>query len=438
MIIKREPATLALIFLAAIIVLGFVASQSRFDLTIGGYFVAFTAFVYIFRSVAPEDIPFYLAIAIVARLILVFAFPQLSDDIFRFIWDGRLINHGYNPFHYLPQDIIAEGWASPWLDQPLYEQLNSRQYHTVYPPVAQITFALATWIFPTSIFGSALVMKIIVFLFEVGTIMLIPLLLKIFKRPAKNVLIYALNPLVIVEVVGNLHFEGVMVFFLLLSLYWLLSTRYYWSALAMAFSIASKLLPLLFLMFLIKRLGWRLSLMYFTTVGMVLLLLHLPLFDSLFLANFGSSLDLYFQKFEFNASIYYLLRWFGYIFSGYNLIAYIGPILASFTFLGILITAVKEDDYTWVGLPHKMLLAICLYLAFTPTVHPWYTILALALSIFTQFRFPVLWTGLVTMTYINYSYDPYFENLWVVTLEYVLVYSMVIWELKRAKRVNLA
>ncbi len=414
---KKVPAAFAVVFLAGVLVLGFLVSQSSFRLIFGGYFLAFLAFVFILRSVAAEDIPFYLGVAVLARLVLVFAFPQLSDDVFRFIWDGRLINHGYNPFHYLPQDIMAEGWATPWLDQELYEQLNSRQYHTIYPPVAQITFAIATWLFPNSIYGSTLVMKIIIFLFEIGTLLLIPRLLKILKLPPENILIYALNPLVIVEVVGNLHFEGVMIFFLLLSLYWLYITRYYWSAVAMGLSIASKLLPLLLLMFLVKRLGWRLSLIYFTIVGLVLLLLYLPLFDGLFLNNFGSSLDLYFQKFEFNASIYYLLRWLGFVFTGYNLIAYTGPILAFFTFLGILITSVKEKGYTLANLPDKMLFAICLYLAFTPTVHPWYAILPLALGIFTRFRFPVLWTGLITLTYINYSYLPMLKNLWIVTLE---------------------
>lgn len=429
---RKEPVALAVIFIAAVMILGFIANQFHFEFILGGYFVAFLTFYFIWKSALEKDLPFYLGLAILVRFALVFAFPQLSDDIYRFIWDGRLINHGYNPFHYLPQDIMADGWANPWLDKSLFNNLNSQEYHTIYPPVAQAVFAISTWLFPSSVYGSAVVMKVIVFLFEIGTLILIPSLLKTLDFSPKNVLIYALNPLVIIEVVGNLHFEGVMVFFLLLSIYLLLSTRYYWSAIAMAFSIASKLLPLLFLMFFIKRLGWKMATIYFAIIGAVLVVLHLPLIDGVFLANFGSSLDLYFQKFEFNASVYYLLRWFGYIFSGYNLIWYIGPILATFTFLGIVRASIKEKEYTMEKLPLRMLFAICLYLAFTPTVHPWYAILPLALCMFTNFRFPLIWTGLITLTYINYSYNPYFENLWIVALEYLVVYLWLIIELKKS------
>ncbi|MEO0876545.1 MAG: hypothetical protein AAFY48_18235 [Bacteroidota bacterium] len=88
-------------------------------------------------------------------------------------------------------------------------------------------------------------------------------LLRYWSLPEERVLWYALNPLIIVEVVGNLHFEGAMIFFLLLGLWALLrwkgSDNKWWlaiSAVAMAMAVSSKLLPLLFFPFLIRRLGW--------------------------------------------------------------------------------------------------------------------------------------------------------------------------------------
>lgn len=429
--------TVAFVFLSSIIGLGYIASQSDFASILLFYVLGFGAFALAWNSVREKDLNFYLGLGILARFLLVFAFPQLSDDIYRFIWDGRLIVHGYNPFDHLPLTIMEEGWASPWLDQSLFDQLNSQQYHTVYPPIAQFTFAISAWLSPESWWGSSVIMKLFLFGFETGTILLLPRLLEKINLSGKNAILYALNPLVIVEVMGNLHFEGAMVFFLLLSIYLLIERKTTFSAVMMAFSIASKLLPLLFLMFYIKRLGWKRAIYYFGIIGVTLLVLFAPLLNGVFFGNFGQSLDLYFQKFEFNASIYYLARTIGYYISGYNLIAYLGPILASITFFGILITAIRERDNSWEGLIHKMLFAICLYLALTPTVHPWYVILPLALSLFTRFRFVVFWSGLISLTYINYTYDPYFENLWIVAVEYLAVFFIAAYEWLRSKKLPL-
>ncbi|MEL6721147.1 MAG: mannosyltransferase, partial [Bacteroidota bacterium] len=205
-----------------------------------------------------------------------------------------------------------------------------------------------------------------------------------------------------------------------------------YSALSFALSIASKLLPLMFLPLLIKRLGWQKSLLYFSIVGSTVLLLFLPLISGAFLQNFGNSLDLYFRKFEFNASIYYLIRWIGFQIKGFNLIAKIGPALALGTLIGISALSLYERKPKIDRLPLMMLFAICIYLSFTTTVHPWYVSLPLVLCCFTNFRFPVLWSGLIFLTYINYSYTSYQENLWVVGLEYVLVWVFFIFELKQS------
>ena len=67
-----------------------------------------------------------------------------------------------------------------------------------------------------------------------------------------------------------------------------------------------------------------------------------PLLNLSFVENFSDSLNLYFQKFEFNAGVYYVLRWIGFQYKGYNLIQVIGPLLALCTFLGIVALAFKE------------------------------------------------------------------------------------------------
>ena len=363
------------------------------------------------------------------RFMLIFSFPMLSDDIYRFIWDGRLAINGINPFNFLPSYFIENEISVQGINYELYSQLNSPNYYTVYPPVCQAIFTLACWLFPNSIAGSAFVMKIFMFAFECGSIFLLIKLIEHYRSPFKNVLLYTLNPLVIIEIMGNLHFEGAMIFFLLLSIWLMFKKRMVLSAVAIAFAIASKLLPLLFLPFLVRRLGWKNSIQYFGIIGIVLIGLFSPLLNEVFVQNFGESLDLYFQKFEFNASIYYLLRWLFTFITGYNQIAIISPLLGLTVFAGIIIYTVKEKMPSSKNLFEAMLFGICLYLFLATTVHPWYVFLPLVLSVFTTFRFAVLWSGLIVLTYINYSYAEYFENLWIVGLEYSVLFVFMFWEI---------
>lgn len=416
--------------------IGFHSNQSNFDSIIQFYLPLFLVYLGVIRWAGPEQVLPFLYLSGLLRLILVFAFPSLSDDVYRFIWDGRLLINGWNPFDHLPAYYLEQNISVPGLTQALYQELNSPNYFTIYPPVAQAVFALACWLFPASIPGSALVMKLFLFCCEMGSLVLLWKLVRHFQLPQKNVLLYALNPLIIVEITGNLHFEGAMIFFLLLAYWWLIKQRYTFSAIAIALSVASKLLPLIFLPFLIRRLGWTRSVRYFLTVGLTLALLFAPLFSGLFLENFGNSLDLYFRKFEFNASIYYLARWIGYQTIGWNMIQTYGPLLALGTFLGILLMALLEKKADWFTWPCSMLFAICLYLLFTTTVHPWYASLPIVLCLFTRFRFPILWSGMIFLTYVNYSYEPYWENLWVVGVEYSAVIGYIFWELFNKLREN--
>lgn len=427
---------LAIPLIALTVGLGFFVQQSDFIPIIYQYGIFFSLYILVFKySNKRSEITFFIGVSVLLRFLLLFALPNLSDDVYRFIWDGRLLINGHNPFSFLPSYYIENNLEVTGINEVLFNKLNSPEYFTIYPPIAQGIFAFACWLFPNSILGSAITMKVFLFLCEVGSLFFIKKLLAHFQLPAKNILLYALNPLIIIELSGNLHFEAAMIFFLLGAVFFLVKNKMKLSAFSMALSITSKLLPLMFLPFLIKRLGWKKSIQYFIIVGVVVVLLFAPLLSGEFLNNFGASLDLYFRKFEFNASIYYAIRWIGYQVVGYNWIQIVGPALAVIVLLGILAIAFSEKSFNWNTLFEKMLFAICLYLAFATIVHPWYVSLPIMLCLFTRFRFPILWSGLIFLTYINYSYEEYFENLWMVSMEYIIIFSFLTYELTKAHSV---
>ena len=247
------------------------------------------------------------------RVGLIFCLPNFSDDFYRFVWDGRLLVEGQNPFDFLPGDWMATLDASAtakW--QGLYDQMNSRPYYSVYPPVLQSVFWLSAKLTGGDLYWSVAIMKSFVVMAEGLSIWVLVKLLKHWNLPRKQALLYALNPLVIMELTGNLHFEAFMICFLLAAI-WLLTNHRVWAAApVLALSIGSKLLPVLIFPFLIRRMKVkRLTHGRFLAFGALTFVLCLGMFALLLdlenLPHFQESVRHYFQKFEFNGGLYYLL-----------------------------------------------------------------------------------------------------------------------------------
>lgn len=378
------------------------------------------------------DHPWILPVAAVLHLIAVFSLPELSDDYFRFVWDGRLLNNGLNPFLYLPTELMqAPSNAGIYgLTPQLYEQLNSPDYYTVYPPICQLVFWLGAWLSPESLAGHVYIMKGCVFLAQLATLLIIRRLLHKLKLPAALLAIYAFNPLVIVELTGNLHFEGIMIAFLMFSILLLLEGHWVGAAISFGLAVSTKLLPLMLLPLLIRRLGWLRSILFGGIVGIVTLLCFLPILSSEALLNQSQSLDLYFQSFEFNASLYYLLRQLGLWITGFNLISLFGRLLMLLTLGAILFYSWREEEPRLANLPSAMMWVYFIYFACATTVNPWYIAPLISFAVFSRFRFLLVWTALLPLTYFTYRTSACIESPWILWLEYGLLFGFVWAELK--------
>jgi alpha-1,6-mannosyltransferase len=369
--------------------------------------------------------------SVVFRLLLLFAFPNLSDDIYRFVWDGRLINAGLHPFAELPNFYLKKSIAG--IDQELFSKLNSKQYFTIYPPIAQFIFWLST-AFTDSIFTSVIIIRLLIIAAEIGSIVVIIKLLDIYNLPKKKVLIYALNPLVILELTGNLHFEGFMIFFLLLFVYFLEKSKPIQSGIFFAFSVASKLIPLMMLPVLLKKLPAKKWFSIYIISGLAIALLFLPLFSIELVNGMMDSLSLYFQTFEFNASIYYLVRQIGLIVIGYNIIGIAGPYLAIAAFVIIMIISLRHKKES--NIFPTMMWILLTYFLFATTVHPWYITTLVAISLFTEFRFALVWSFIIFFTYLGYSTYGFEENNWVIFFEYAVLFGFIRYEWKLVRQKN--
>jgi len=414
-------------------------------------------FVFAYKIIKSSGFNFRLLVvfSIIFRLLFIFAIPNLSQDFYRFIWDGQMILSGLNPYLSTPDFQMEQGILTDFPNQvELHNGMGSlsASHFTNYPPINQLCFVLANLFPGTSILSSVIGLRLIIIVADIGTLYFGKKLLERLKLPSNKIFWYILNPFIIIELTGNLHFEGVMIFFLVWSLYVLHIGKWKWAAVIMAFSISVKLIPLmllpLFFGYFEKDVKFKepdtingefskskvtlnnlLKLIVFYAIaGLTFILLFVPFFSMEFITNYTKTVGLWFGNFEFNASIYYLTRSIGYAITGYNEIAIIGKILPIISILIILgFTFLKKNNST-IKLISSMLLVLTLYLFLSTTVHPWYIATLVFFSVFTNYKYPLVWSIVIVLSYLAYSNTENSENLWIIALEYTIVFSVFIWE----------
>lgn len=376
-----------------------------------------------------------LILGIGARIMLFLSLPSLSDDFYRFIWDGRLIDLGINPFSHIPEYYIQSNVAFSSLSTELFDKLNSQTYFTIYPPISQLIFWLSATLSPNSIVSSVFVLRLVLLCFEIGNIILIIKLLKQTNLSVSNAAIYALNPLVILEITGNLHFEGIMIFFLLGFIYLFQKHKIKLSALAMSLGIATKLIPFMFLPLVLSKVRFSKSVVFYLISGLITTALFLPFWDIQFITGATGSLDLFFRKFEFNGGLFFLFREVGFYKRGFDMIAKIGPWM-SISALGLILTysllIIKKTTY----LPTALITILFIQLSMATTVHPWYIIPLIAFAALSKFRFPVIWSFLIFLTYSGYSGIGFDHPFLIIAIEYVIVIPLAIYEIIKFQGTN--
>jgi len=208
------------------------------------------------------------------------------------------------------------------------------------------------------------------------------------------------------------------------------------AAVPYALSIAIKLVPLLFLPLFLKHLGFKKSLIFYILVGASCLLCFIPFYSPDFLGNYSQTIGLWFSNFEFNAGIYNGVKQIAIAFDGkpWELIKTYGKIVPVLTILAVLGFTFLRDNQKLIVLLTSMLWVLTLYYFLSATVHPWYIIFLVLLGVFTEYRFAVLWSVVVVLSYFAYSNPDFTENLWLLALEYFVVFGFIAYEIFNPKR----
>jgi alpha-1,6-mannosyltransferase len=143
-----------------------------------------------------------LVIAAFTRLALLPAAPSLSTDAYRYLWDARVARAGISPYAHPP---VAHELAT-LRDENIFPRLNHPTWRTIYPPAAELFFSAVGWVAPDSM----LALKVALGIAELTALGALFGLLRALELPEGRLVIYAWNPLLLVEVWGTAHLDALV------------------------------------------------------------------------------------------------------------------------------------------------------------------------------------------------------------------------------------
>ena len=370
----------------------------------------------------PSRLPFILCCAALFRLLLLFAPATLSDDLYRYVWEGRVLLAGVSPYAHPPDDPQL----IPLRDSEIWPHVNNPSVPSPYPPLAQLGGMAAALLTPHTAFG----MKVVSLLGDVGVVGALLLLLRRVGAPTERVLVYAWHPLTVLEFAHSGHNDSLMLAPLVLAVALvaggtatatLTATRRWGAAALIAAGAVAKVTPLLLLPLLPRRLG-------LAPVAGSVLLVALAWAPLALLGGGAGSIAAYLGTWQDNDSVHAVLREVAGLPAAKLLT--LGGLIAGIAALAIH-PALRRRPLWWQA---YVVLGLCIVLA--STVHAWYLtwllpFLTLHLAARTSLPFVAPWSGLawlllsglVVLPYL--TYDTHQWRLWISFAEYVPFYALL-------------
>ncbi len=390
---------------------------------------------------------FILVIAVLLRLGLQGAPSILEDDYNRYLWDGAVTASGLNPYAYSPEQILDLRTDGVVLDRLIkqsngsFELINYPEFSTVYPPIAQVIFAVTYWIAPFNLDA----LRLVFFVLELGCISFILLILQHLGKPLIWGALYAWNPLVIKEISNSVHMEPILMLPVLCAVYLVLKQRMIWASAALAIAAGVKIWPAL-LVFVIWRqlLSSPKQLIQSGIVFTVILaLMVMPIVltgiseKSGFVA-FGG-------QWQASSAAYLISEWFAYLATPYWVEDYIEiPLVSRLILAGLLLISIAFICIKKARDPAQMVLRMFLIIAsiyiLAPSHTPWYFIWIAPFLCFFPSRGLLLAGALIPLHYTFFHFqirdlnDVYHTG--IVWLIWLPVWGLLFYDFFKAKAVT--
>jgi len=393
-----------------------------------------------------SDFFLILCIGLLLRGILFHHMPILENDYYRYLHDGAMTAHLQNPYQYSPQQIAQERpeTVSFIYDNQIAMHTNSQINHphlrTIYPPVAQLVFAIGYCLTPYALDG----LRLIYLLFDIANVVFILLLLRQFKLPWGFVVFYLWNPILLFEVYLRCHYDLIVGTFLLFFSWAIITKRYKIAVVALTLAIGAKLWPIILLPFAfypLRKQFKKLAICGGLFLGLLFCILTPQLLSIAFSNNSG--VFAYAKEWIANEWAYHLCHYIGEQLHRcfYNIDA---RLLARGLIVALLVTVALYKAARSKNYPRMKCESICvvisLMLLLSPTFYGWYYLALLPLATVTGRPAFLFWTLLIPLSYIDVQYMPKWLSmlclhlpLWIMVLTHFTPWQIKVpWMMKKA------
>jgi len=317
-----------------------------------------------------------IAFGLAFRILLFPEAPFLSDDYFRYLWDGVVQLGGVNPYRYPPADPTLAG-----IDDALRAQVNHPEIRTIYPPLAQLVF----WAAAKVSAGSYLSLKTVWLACDIGIAVLLYRLVP-EERRLQAWMLYWWSPLVVVEVYWNAHLDLLGVAFVIALLALARQSPIKSHAIGVAVAVAS-LVKYFAVAFLPAAARTGRSYRVLAGFALVVALASVRYANS-GIANMFEGLLTYAQHWRFNAGLYRALEW-----------ALVYSTLAKMVAAAVVTLVVVNSVRNRWSIERTLFWITGTVLVLSPTVHPWYLLWMVPLLAVRPNRGWIYLTGSVFLAY---------------------------------------
>jgi hypothetical protein len=376
------------------------------------------------RTTTPPQLLSWVIIpALFFRTTLLFSPPSLSDDVYRYLWDGSVLLHGINPYRYPPQAM-----ALAFLRGPDYQSINYKGIPSIYPPLAQLAFALGAAL-DLGIWGP----KAVLWSCELLLLWALARLLGCLGLGPERLLLYAWNPLILFEFSGSTHVDVLAVLLLVLATCAIIQERSALSTTLLGLATLAKLLPAL----LLPLLARRVRPIWLGLCGALILAGYLPFASAGW--NLLAATKQYALRWRFNDAAFTLL-YHGLL--GLGLTEQAALLYGKIVVGLVLLAAIAVLALRQVSLLRGAYWILGLYLLLSPTLHPWYLAWIVPFLCIYPNRAWWMLTGLIFLSYAiqigaGADSNQWSEPGWTKAAQFVPFYALLAWDAWRAHRARM-